>query len=84
MYPLALVSGVVLSPEWEVRDAEPWQRSKGARMQDTLEEVPLLRDAVARGGGAEPQIRVRCPSCGYLETEDASFCSGCGASMFPS
>lgn len=75
-------SGVVLSPEGEVRDAEPWQRSKGAQIQDTLEEVPLLRDAVARGGVTEPQIRVRCPSCGYLETEDASFCSGCGSSMF--
>lgn len=77
-------SGVVLSPEGEARDAEPWQRSKGAQLQDALEEVPIIRDAVARGAGGETQIRVRCSSCGYLETEDARFCSGCGASMFPS
>ena len=76
-------SGVVLSPQGEARDAEPWQRSKGAQMQDALEEVPMVRDAMARGGGAEPQIRVRCTKCGYLETEDARFCSGCGAPMFP-
>ena len=76
-------SGVVLSPQGEARDAEPWQRSKGAQMQDALEEVPMIRDAMARGGGAEPQIRVRCTKCGYLETEDARFCSGCGAPMTP-
>jgi len=57
--------------------------SKGAQMQDALEEVPMIRDAMARGGGAEPQIRVRCTKCGYLETEDARFCSGCGAPMTP-
>ena len=74
-------SGVVLSPQGEARDAEPWQRSKGAQMQDALEEVPMIRDAMARGGGAEPQIRVRCTKCGYLETEDAKFCSGCGTPM---
>lgn len=76
-------SGVVLSPQGEARDAEPWQRSKGAQMQDALEEVPIIRDAMARGGGGEQQIRVRCTKCGYLETEDAKFCSGCGAPMVP-
>ena len=43
------------------------------------------RRAVGRQGLAvQPQIRVRCTARGYLETEDARFCSGCGASMFPS
>ncbi|MDO4257900.1 MAG: zinc ribbon domain-containing protein [Actinomycetaceae bacterium] len=75
-------SGVILSPKGEVADAEPWQRSEGAQMQDKFEEVPILRDALAgRGGGSEPQIRVRCRSCGELDTEDARFCSGCGAPM---
>ena len=77
-------SGVVLSPEGEARDAEPWRRSRGAQMQDALEEMPMVRDAVAQGAAGQPQIRVRCTACGYLETEDARFCSGCGASMFPS
>ena len=77
-------SGVVLSPEGKARDAEPWRRSRGAQMQDALEEMPIVRDAVALGAAGQPQIRVRCTACGYLETEDARFCSGCGASMFPS
>ncbi|WP_366180670.1 hypothetical protein ABXS69_00405 [Actinomyces timonensis] len=61
-----------------MRDAEPWSRAQGAKDQQRLEEVPALGGL---GGGAEPQIRVRCRSCGYLETEDATFCSGCGARM---
>lgn len=77
-------SGVVLSPEGKARDAEPWRRSRGAQMQDALEEMPIVRDAVALGAAGQPQIRVRCTARGYLETEDARFCSGCGASMFPS
>ncbi|WP_159814497.1 zinc ribbon domain-containing protein [Actinomyces sp. zg328] len=75
-------SGVILSPQAEVRDAEPWNRAKGAQDQQRLEEVPALGGLGAgRGVGAEPQIRVRCRACGYLETEDATFCSGCGARM---
>lgn len=75
-------SGVILSPQGEARDAEPWNRSKGAQDQHRLEEVPALAGLGAdRGSAAEPQIRVRCRACGYLETEDAVFCSGCGARM---
>ncbi|WP_194948942.1 zinc ribbon domain-containing protein [Actinomyces trachealis] len=75
-------AGVILSPQGEVRDAEPWNRSKGAQDQHRLEEVPALAGlGVGRGAGAEPQIRVRCRACGFLETEDAAFCSGCGARM---
>ncbi|MDC4233634.1 zinc ribbon domain-containing protein [Actinomyces sp. B33] len=74
-------SGVILSPEGEARDAEPWKRSEGAQDQDRLEEVPILRDAVARLGSVAPDVRVRCPKCAYVETEDARFCSACGAPM---
>ncbi|MCL3777880.1 MULTISPECIES: zinc ribbon domain-containing protein [unclassified Actinomyces] len=77
-------AGVILSPQGEARDAEPWNRSQGAQDQQRLEEVPGLAglgtDLGARAGAA-PQIRVRCRSCGFLETEDATFCSGCGARM---
>ena len=75
-------SGVLLSPQGEARDAEPWNRSKGAQDQQRLEEVPALSGLGAdRGAGAQPLIRVRCRECGFLETEDATFCSGCGARM---
>ncbi|RAX19391.1 MULTISPECIES: zinc ribbon domain-containing protein [Actinomyces] len=75
-------SGVVLSPQGEARDAEPWKRSEGAQDQMRLEEVPTLQTAL--GGSSKPAgapaevVRLRCRSCGYLETEDATFCSQCG------
>ncbi|PHP53690.1 hypothetical protein [Actinomyces ruminis] len=74
-------SGVVLSPQGEARDAEPWKRSEGAQDQMRLEEVPTLQTAL--GGSAKTAspaevVRLRCRSCGYLETEDATFCSQCG------
>ncbi len=33
------------------------------------------------GGSTQQVIRIRCPSCGYLESEDAKFCSGCGGGI---
>ncbi|QWW19214.1 zinc ribbon domain-containing protein [Schaalia sp. 19OD2882] len=74
-------SGIILSPQGEARDAEPWKRSEGAQEQDKLEEMPIIRDMAAHMGAAQPQIRVRCPRCSYLETEDARFCSSCGSPM---
>ncbi|WP_160159386.1 hypothetical protein [Actinomyces culturomici] len=52
-------------------------------MQQTLEEVPLLKDAASALGNRGPEIRVRCPKCGFLETEDARFCSSCAAPLGP-
>ncbi|MDU0348140.1 zinc ribbon domain-containing protein [Actinomyces sp. MRS3W] len=75
-------SGVVLSPQGEARDAEPWRRSEGAQDQMRLEEIPTLRTAME--GAPKPAdspaevVKLRCRSCGYLETEDAAFCSHCG------
>ncbi|SDN25343.1 hypothetical protein SAMN05216355_101427 [Actinomyces ruminicola] len=75
-------SGVVLSPQGEARDAEPWRRSEGAQDQMRLEEIPTLQAAL--GGAPGPTgspaevVKLRCRSCGYLETEDAAFCSQCG------
>ncbi|MDO4901283.1 zinc ribbon domain-containing protein [Actinomyces sp.] len=75
-------SGVVLSPQGEARDAEPWKRSEGAQDQMRLEEMPTLQTALS--GSSKPAgspaevVRLRCRSCGYLETEDATFCSQCG------
>ncbi|WP_219109172.1 zinc ribbon domain-containing protein [Actinomyces sp. 594] len=75
-------AGVVLSPQGEARDAEPWKRSEGAQDQMRLEEFPALQAALE--GASKPAespaqvVRLRCRSCGYLETEDATFCSQCG------
>ena len=33
------------------------------------------------GNGSNTVIKVRCPHCGYLESEDAVYCSKCGKSM---
>jgi hypothetical protein len=43
-----------------------------------------LRDAgfgPAPAGGPRTDVRVKCRNCGYLETEDAEFCSKCGQRM---
>lgn len=72
-------SGLLLSPTREARDAEPWSRSKGARRNFEVEEMTALRDITGASGAAPRQeVRIRCRSCGYLETEDATFCSACG------
>ena len=31
--------------------------------------------------GGKEVIRVKCRNCGFLETEDAEFCSKCGQAM---
>lgn len=38
-----------------------------------------LADAGHSLGGAV--VRLKCRACGYLDSEDASFCSGCGQAM---
>jgi hypothetical protein len=41
-----------------------------------------LREAGFGGGApAGTVVRVKCRNCGYLETEDAEFCSKCGQRM---
>jgi len=54
------------------------------------EAAPAIQTAAAAVGGAlrevgfgspvaqSPDVRVKCRNCGYLETEDAEFCSKCG------
>lgn len=57
-----------------------------------VEAAPAIRTAAAALGGglhdagfgsgpatgARADVRVKCRNCGYLETEDAEFCSKCG------
>ncbi|RRC95595.1 zinc ribbon domain-containing protein [Schaalia canis] len=74
-------SGIILSPQQEVDDAEPWNRAEGAQKQDQLEETPLMRDALTRMGTSQEIIKVRCRNCGELDSEDARYCSTCGQPM---
>jgi len=43
--------------------------------------IPLTITAQPGGTGPAASIRVRCRNCGYLETEDAAFCSQCRTPM---
>jgi hypothetical protein len=58
------------------------------------EAAPAIQTAAAALGGGlrqvgfgapaappAPEVRVKCRNCGYLETEDAEFCSKCGQRM---
>jgi hypothetical protein len=51
---------------------------------ETQEGVEKVASAITKGAtgarGGEV-IKVRCRSCGYLESEDAKFCSGCGKTI---
>lgn len=61
-------------------------------MQMTDKSIDMMDQAVQgkatininhTGNGSEGNtvIKVRCPHCGYLESEDALYCSKCGKSM---
>jgi hypothetical protein len=50
--------------------------------QDGVEKVTrAIRKGAGQGTGGGEVIKVRCRACGYLESEDAKFCSGCGKSI---
>ncbi len=40
--------------------------------------IPLAGPPPAASAPAQEVVRIRCRSCGFLETEDARFCSNCG------
>lgn len=75
-------AGIILDPEKERRDAEPFSRSKGGQYADTYDEFrsesnfheDLERVRVSQ----KEKIMVRCPNCKTLNDEDASFCKSCG------
>jgi hypothetical protein len=41
----------------------------------------LRQDGFQWGGNARPVVKVRCRSCGALDSEDAKFCSACAKPM---
>ncbi len=41
----------------------------------------LEKHGMSIGGGGKEIVKVKCRNCGYLETEDAEFCSKCGQTI---
>lgn len=73
-------SGVILDPEKAREDLEPWNRSKGGMINDTLEEIDLAKSVVNNLSNkkSESVVKIRCQSCKALNDEDAKFCKECG------
>lgn len=65
-------SGVLLDPERQRKDLEPWSRMAGGMVEDALDE------AGGKPAGPAPAVKIRCPACKALNEEHARFCSQCG------
>ncbi|AZR72116.1 hypothetical protein BBF96_01130 [Anoxybacter fermentans] len=76
-------SGIILDPERAREDLKPWNRVKGGMINDTLNEIDVVKTVTRKLSGeeAEPVIKVRCSSCRTLNDEDAKFCKNCGKSL---
>jgi hypothetical protein len=78
-------SGVVLNPDKERRDVEPWSRMAGGMANDALSEVGVVKKFEEHldspPAATEQGIKVRCPKCHALNDEGAKFRNQCGAAM---
>ena len=67
--------------------AKFYSRATGGAMKYTTEKVTdgfatgLSKHGMSIGGGGKEVIKVKCRNCGFLDTEDAEFCSKCGQTM---
>lgn len=72
-------SGVLLSPEKQREDLEPFSRSKGGMFSDAYDEFKgESKYKKDRENDSEIKIMVRCKECSVLNDEDAKFCDNCG------
>lgn len=78
-------AGVILDPEKERRDLEPFSRSKGGKYADTYDEfrkeADFDKDLEKFSNNQDERIMVRCPNCKTLNDEDARFCKSCGTKL---
>ena len=78
-------AGLILDPERERRDAEPFSRSKGGKFADSYDEFrsesKIHEDLERVRVSQKEKIMVRCPKCKTLNDEDASFCKSCGEKL---
>jgi polyferredoxin len=78
-------SGVLIDPQRQRQDMEPWSRMQGGMVDDALSEVKML-DKLTAGATAAPappatQVKVRCRACSALNDETDKFCGQCGAAL---
>jgi hypothetical protein len=75
-------SGVLLDPQKQRQDLEPWTRAAGGMVSDAVSEVEAVdRVTDALGGQDRTVVKVRCPKCRALNDETAKFCNNCGAAL---
>lgn len=60
-------SGIILDPKKAREDLKPYSKQVGGMMRDAMDEYEK-----------ETVIKIKCPACGHLNDEDASYCSKCG------
>ena len=64
-----------------------YSRATGGAMKYSTEQVTdglatgLKKHGMGIGTGEKEVIKVKCRNCGYLDTEDAEFCSKCGKAL---
>ena len=75
-------SGLILNPEKEREDLEPFSRSKGGQYADTYDEFKresnFHEDLKNYSNSKKENIKIRCPHCKTLNDEDAKYCKSCG------
>ena len=78
-------AGIILDPERERRDAEPFSRSKGGKFADSYDEFrnesKNHEDLEKVRSAQSERIMIRCPNCKTLNDEDASFCKSCAEKL---
>jgi hypothetical protein len=71
-------SGLILDPQQARKDLEPFNRAAGGMINDALDEVDAVQSIKNLNKPAEQVVKVRCRSCGALNSENARFCDQCG------
>ena len=59
-------------------EASPAIQTEAAALASGLRAAGF---GATHAAGSRPDVRVKCRNCGYLDTEDAEFCSKCGQRM---
>lgn len=76
-------SGMILDPQRAREDLKPYSTAKGGMINDTIENVDLVKDMVKGKETKEVKeiIKIKCKDCGALNDEDAKFCKSCGRAL---
>lgn len=76
-------SGLLLDPEKAREDLKPYSAAKGGMINDTIENIDIVKDMSNRKGESEVKeiIKIKCRACGALNDEDAKFCKSCGKEL---